>query len=156
MSRTVESGVDRLPFLSLEHSVDRIPIVDYLVLDEPPHLVAHECVACRARYFDRRNACAACGGTEFILADVESEGTLRAFTIVNFAAKGVPVPYVAGIVDCAGTTVSGVVVNTAPDPAHLRLGMKLRLTTFPIGTDASGAEGVNYGFEPTEKSGGDE
>ncbi|MFC5831777.1 hypothetical protein [Nonomuraea insulae] len=26
-----------------------------------------------------------------------------------------------------------MVVNSAPDPAHVRIGMKLRLTTFPIG-----------------------
>jgi uncharacterized OB-fold protein len=140
----------------LEHSVDRIPIVGYLVLDEPPHLVAQECMACRARYFDRRNACASCGGTEFTRADVESEGSLRAFTIVNVAAEGVPVPYVAAVVDCAGTAVSGVIVNTVPDPARVRLGMKLRLTTFPIGTDASGVEGVNYGFEPAEDSDSDD
>ena len=132
-----------------------MPIVDYLVLDDPPRLVAHECAACRARYFDRRNACAACGRTKFLSADVDREGTLRAFTIVNVAAEGVPVPYVAAIVDCAGTAVPGLVVNTALDPAHVRLGMKLRLTTFPIGTDASGVQGVNYGFEPAERSGGD-
>ena len=136
--------------------MDRMPIVDYLVLDDPPRLVAHECVACQARYFDRRNACAACGRTDFTRADVECDGTLRAFTIVNVAAEGVPVPYVAAIVDCAGTTVPGVVVNTTPDPAHVRLGMKLRLVTFPIGADATGVEAVNYGFEPAKDSGGDD
>jgi uncharacterized OB-fold protein len=131
--------------------VDRMPIVDYLILDDPPRLVAHECSACRARYFDRRNACAACGRTEFTRSEVDRDGTLRAFTIVNVAAEGVPVPYVAGIVDCGGTSVPGLVVNTSPDPGHVQLGMKLRLTTFPIGTDASGVEGVNYGFEPAEE-----
>jgi len=125
-----------------------MPIVDYLVLDEPPRLVAHECMACQARYFDRRNACAACGGTEFTRADIERDATLRAFTIVNVAAEGVPVPYIAAIVDCAGTTVPGLIVNTPPDPLHVRLGMKLRLTTFSIGTDASDVDAVNYGFEP--------
>ena len=43
----------------------QIPLVDYLVLGDEPHLVANECVACGARFFDRRNACAACSGTEF-------------------------------------------------------------------------------------------
>ncbi|MEV8403817.1 Zn-ribbon domain-containing OB-fold protein [Streptomyces sp. NPDC057137] len=138
------------------HSVDRTPIVDYLVLDEPPHLVVHECTACKARYFDRRNACAACGRTEFTRADVERDGTLRAFTIVNVAADGVPVPYVAAIADCAGTAVQGLVVNTAPDPAHVWLGMKLRLTTFPIGTDAAGVQAISYGFEPAEEGDGND
>ena len=44
---------------------EQIPLVDYLVLGDEPHLVANECTACGARFFDRRNACAACGGTEF-------------------------------------------------------------------------------------------
>lgn len=44
----------------------QIPFVEYLVLaDGEPHLVAHQCTACGARFFDRRNACAGCSGTEF-------------------------------------------------------------------------------------------
>ncbi|CUU60359.1 hypothetical protein CcI49_35165 [Frankia sp. CcI49] len=126
----------------------RIPLVDYLVLEGEPHLVAHECVTCAARYFDRRNACASCEQAEFRVVDVPTEGELRAFTIVSFAAPGVPVPFVAGVVDCGGTTVRGNVVNVAPDPEHIRLGMKLRLTTTSLGTDAAGVEAIGYGFEP--------
>ena len=48
----------------------QIPLVDYLVLGDNPHLVAHECTGCGARFFDRRNACASCGNTEFKPADV--------------------------------------------------------------------------------------
>jgi uncharacterized protein len=126
----------------------QVPLVDYLVLEGQPHLVAHECTSCGARFFDRRNACASCSGTEFRNVDVSTDGVLQSFTIVSFAAPGVSVPFVAGIVDCEGTTVRGNVVNTDPDPEHVRLGMKLRLTTFPIGTDSAGTEAIGYGFEP--------
>ena len=34
--------------------MQQIPIVDYLVLRPEPHLRAHECASCAARYFDRR------------------------------------------------------------------------------------------------------
>ena len=44
---------------------DRVPLTAYLVLEPEPHLVAHECTACGARFFDRRNACAACSNTTF-------------------------------------------------------------------------------------------
>ena len=71
----------------------RIPFVDYLVLDDgDPHLVAHECTSCGARYFDRRNACAGCFGTEFRTAPIATAGEVRSFTIVTFAAPGVEVP----------------------------------------------------------------
>jgi uncharacterized OB-fold protein len=129
---------------------DQIPFVDYLVLGDEPHLVAQECAACRARYFDRRVACAACGGREFSPVPVPTTGEVRAFTIVTFAAPGVPVPFVAGLVDCDGTSVRGNLVNVAPDPEHVRVGMKVALTTFVSGTDGAGVEAVNYGFEPVE------
>lgn len=126
----------------------QIPHVDYLNLGGTPHLVANECAKCGARFFDRRNACAGCFGTEFGQVDVPTEGILKAFTIVAFAAPGVPVPFVAGVVDCGGTSVRGNVINIPPDPEHVKMGMKLRLTTFSLGTDEDGTEAIGFGFEP--------
>jgi uncharacterized OB-fold protein len=126
----------------------QIPLVDYLILGERPHLLANECTQCGARFFGRRNACANCSATEFAAVEVASEGTVRSFTIVAFAAPGVPVPFVPAILDCDGTTVRGNIVNTEPDPDHVTLGMKVRLTTFPLGADATGVEAVGFGFEP--------
>ena len=128
----------------------QVPLVDYLELGDQPRLVAKECTACGARFFDRRNACASCSGTEFRSAPLATEGEVRAFTIVAFAAPGVPVPFVASVVDLDGTSVSGNIVNTEPDPEHVTLGMKVRLTTFPIGTDDEGTEAIGFGFEPLE------
>ena len=71
---------------------EQIPLVDYLVLGDQPHLAAHECTSCGARFFDRRNACANCSGTEFKGVDIATDGEVKAFTIVTFAAPGVPVP----------------------------------------------------------------
>ena len=125
-----------------------VPLVDYLVLEPEPHLVAHECTACGARYFDRRNACANCFGTEFRSSSIANTGELRAFTIVSLAAPGIPVPFVAAVVDCDGTSVRANVINIAPDPAKVALGMKVRLATYPLGTDSAGTEAVGFGFEP--------
>ena len=126
----------------------KIPMVDYLVLDDQPHLAAHECTTCGARYFDRRNACASCSGDVFTTVNLPTEGVLKSFTIVSFAAPGIPVPFVAGIVDCGGTSVRGNVINVAADPEHVTLGMSVRLATYPIGTDAAGTEAIGFGFEP--------
>ena len=128
----------------------QVPLVDYLVLGDRPHLAANECTGCGARFFDRRNACASCSGTEFKKAEVATDGELRSFTIVSFAAPGVPVPFVAGVIDCDGTSVRGNVINTEPDPDHVRLGMKVRLATQPVGTDDDGNEAIGFGFEPVE------
>jgi len=133
-------------------SDERIPLVDYLVLGECPHLVAHECVSCDARYFSHRSACASCGELEFRDVDVPRDGELRAFTIVAFAAPGIPVPFVAGIVDCGGTTVRGNIINVVPDPEHVTLGMRVQLATYSLGNDVKGVEAVGYGFEPVSVS----
>ena len=129
----------------------RIPFVDYLVLDEPPYLRAHQCTHCSARFFDRRNACAACGSDAgFDTVTVDRAGVVRAFTIVAFAAPGVEVPFVAATVDCAGTTVRANLVNVKPTPDDVQLGMHVRLTTYSAGTDANGTEAIGFGFEPVE------
>jgi uncharacterized OB-fold protein len=125
-------------------------LVEYLVLGDEPHLVARECESCGARFFDRRNACASCSGTVFKTADIPTEGELRAFTIVAYAAPGIPVPFVAGVVDCGGTSVRGNVINTPADPEHVHTGMKLRLATYLVGTDDEGTEAIGFGFEPVE------
>jgi len=127
---------------------EQISLVDYLVLGDEPHLVAHECTACGARFFDRRNACAECSGTDFRTVDIPTEGELRTFTIVAFAAPGIPVPFVAGVVDCGGTSVRANIVDIEPDAEHVQLGMKVKLKTFPIGTDTVGTEAIGFAFAP--------
>jgi uncharacterized OB-fold protein len=145
----------------------RVPIVDYLILEPEPHLRAHECVSCKARYLGRRNACANCSGTDFADADVSTDGVLRTYTIVSYALPSrapthqaalttsvahppppAQVPFVAAIVDCGGTTVQGKLLNVTPVPDDVALGMPLRLATYSLGADASGVEAIGYGFEP--------
>jgi len=127
---------------------DPIPFVNYLVLGDDPHLVANECTSCGARFFDRRNACAGCSGTEFKQAAIPTHGEVRTFTIVAFAAPGIEVPFVSAIVDCGGTSVRTNIVNVEATPENVKLGMPVKLTTFPIGKDDEGVEAINFGFEP--------
>lgn len=128
----------------------QVPHVNYLVLGDKPHLVANECVSCNARFFDRRNACANCSGTEFKKVDIGTTGIVRSFTIVTFAAPGVPVPFVAAIIDCEGTSVRGNIINTDPTPEKITLGMKVRLVTTSLGSDDDGVEAIGFGFEPAK------
>jgi uncharacterized OB-fold protein len=130
-------------------STQQIPVVDYLVLDSgAPHLVAQACSSCGARFFDRRNACASCAGTEFDQVSIATEGIVRAFTIVAYAAPGVEVPFVAAVIDCDGTSVRANIVNCEPDPDHIALGMKVKLATYSMGADSESVEAIGFGFEP--------
>ena len=136
------------PILKNADVSEKIPFVEYLHLAPTPHLVAHQCTSCGARFFDRRNACASCFGTSFEDVSIATEGTVRSFTIVAFAAPGIPVPFVSAIVDCGGTSVRANLTNVTADPEHVSLGMKVRLTTFAIGSDEAGTEAINFAFEP--------
>ncbi len=127
---------------------NQIPYVDYLVLGDDPHLAANECTSCGARFFDRRNACGSCSGTEFKKANVATQGTLKTFTIVSFAPPGVDVPFVSGVVDCDGTSVRTNIVNVEASPDRVKLGMPGKLAPFVAATDAAGTEAVSFGFEP--------
>jgi uncharacterized OB-fold protein len=128
----------------------QIPMVDYLVLDPAPHLMANRCSACGAQFFDRRNACASCSGTTFERIELPTTGRVRSFTIVHRAAPRVPVPYVSALVDLDGDggVVKANLVNTDPTAEAVRLGMAVRLTTFVADTDANGVDAVAFGFEP--------
>jgi uncharacterized OB-fold protein len=126
----------------------QVPLVDYLVLTPEPHLVAHECTQCGARFFDRRNACASCENDQFKQVDIATSGEVKAFTIVSMAAPGVPVPFVAAVIDCDGTSVRGNLIDVEADDKHVQLGMKVELATTSVGTDSEGTEAVGFGFRP--------
>lgn len=128
--------------------MSQIPAVDYLVLGDDPHLVARECTACGALYFDRRNACAQCSATSFGSKRLSNEGIVRAYTIVHRAAKGLPAPYTSVVVELeAGGVVKANLIG-ATTPEEVQPEMKVRLATFPAGEDDDGTVAVAFGYEP--------
>ena len=141
--------------MTTELAAQRIPLVDYLVLDPAPHLRAQECTRCGARFFDRRDGCASCFATEFRTVTIPDTGAVVSFTIVAHARPGVEAPYVAAIVDCDGTWVRANLREVDPDPAKVRLGMRVRLTTYSLGTDSAGTEAIGFGYRPAETRTGD-
>lgn len=134
-----------------ESVASRVPLVEYLVLGDTPHLVAQECSSCGARFFDRRNACAKCFATEFQQVDIATSGVVRTFTIVAFAAPGVAVPFISAVIDCAGTSVRANLIEVEADPAHVTTGMAVELATYSLGMDDNGTEAIGFGFRPANR-----
>ncbi|NKQ57042.1 hypothetical protein HFP15_29650 [Amycolatopsis sp. K13G38] len=124
----------------------QIPIVDYLVLDDPAHLEAHACSSCSALYFDRRNACAKCGGVEFVRKTLSNDGWVRAFTIVHRAAPSVPAPYTSVVVDLDGGGAVKANLLGVTDPAEITPRLPVTLEVFVAGTDDDGVEAVGFGY----------
>lgn len=128
----------------------QIPIVDYLILDDPPYLRAHACEDCGALYFDRRNACARCGGTDFAGRDLSRHGSVRAFTIVHRAGKSVKTPYTSVVVDLEGGGAVKANLLGVSEPERITPQLPVELTTYALGTDDDGVEAVGFGFVPAE------
>lgn len=124
----------------------QIPIVDYLVLADPPHLRAHVCTHCGAGYFDRRNACSRCGKTEFTAKALSNAGRLKAYTQIHRAARSVPVPFISAVVALDGggvvkaNLIGAELDDIAPD-------LPVTMTTFIAGVDDDGTEAVAFGYE---------
>ena len=127
----------------------QIPLVDYLVLGDQPHLVAHECTSCGARFFDRRNACASCFGTEFKHGRRRHRGRGAGVHDRVVRRPGRPGAVrgrrssTATAPACAATSI-----NVEPDPEHVHARHEGRLATYSVGTDDDGTEAIGFGFEP--------
>ena len=127
----------------------RIPVVDYLVLEPEPHLVAQRCAACGARFFDRRNACSACGRTEFAAERVADAGHVVSFTAVHRATPDVRVPYVSVLVALDdGKHVKANLLGAEDAVERIGADTRVRLTTWVAGHDSEGTEAVAFGYVP--------
>ena len=132
-----------------------IPIVPFLRIPEKsgekPYLVGSKCKQCGAIYLGSRMACARCFSTEPMEELRLSErGELHVFSIVHQSAPGVPVPYVAAIVDLPeGVSVRCNIEGVEPDPKKLKFGMPVEMFTEKVHTDREGNDIIAFKFRPT-------
>jgi uncharacterized OB-fold protein len=132
----------------------RRPIVPFLRVpdDGEPYLVGQRCGSCGAVYLGSRRACSKCTGTgPFTEVPLSRRGTLWVWSIVHQSVPGVPVPYVVGVVDLPeGVSVRCNVIDVEPDPARLRFGMPVEMTTGVSQQDREGNDVIAFYFRPAE------
>ena len=132
----------------------RRPIVPFLRLpaDGEPFLAGQRCAACGAVYLGTRRACARCAAPgPFAEIPLARRGALYVWSIVHQSAPGVPVPYVVGIVDLPeGVSVRCNLIDVPPDPAELRFGMPVEMTTGVSQQDREGNDVVAFYFRPVK------
>lgn len=133
----------------------RIPVVEGVFADTPdgPRLIGSRCTACGTPHFPRTPVCRnpGCGSSDVEDLLLGPEGELWSFTIQHY--KPPPpmrfddpfIPYAIGLVDLPeGLRV--LTMMSAPDPAQLRIGMKVELVLEPLYHDDSGNEVVTWKF----------
>ena len=84
--------------------------------------------------------------TTFGSRRLSNEGVLRAFTIVQRGAKSGP--FTSAVVELNGGGVVKANLLGVTDPAQIHPELKVRLATFPAGTDDDGTVAVAFGYEP--------
>jgi uncharacterized OB-fold protein len=118
-----------------------------------PFVEGRLCKACGARTAATHLACPACGARDSIETyRAPTTGRLHAYSIVRRSYPGVPVPFISAIVDLDdGLTLKGNLINVAPEPDTLKIGMPVRMVFGDaLGrTDKDGASYVAFFFEPS-------
>ena len=131
-----------------------IPIVPILRLPdkagEQPYLAGSKCTQCGAVYLGDRMACSRCLSTDPLeQIRLSDRGELHVFSIVHQSVPGVPVPYVAAIVDLPeGVSVRCNIVGVEPDPKNLKFGMPVQMFTEKVHTDRDGNDVIAFKFQP--------
>ena len=129
------------------------PIVPFLALGDHPHLMGLRCRTCGATYLKSgRVACAKCGAAHgFDDVQLSDRGTLWVYSIVHQSAPGIPVPYVAAIVDLPEkVSVRCTLIDVPADPSQLPFGMPVKMVTKKVRTDKEGRDVIAFFFRPDE------
>lgn len=132
----------------------QMPILPFLRLPEEPgdkpYLCGSKCKQCGAVYLGSRIACSRCLSTEPMEEiRLSDRGELHVFSIVHQSAPGIPVPYVAAIVDLPeGVSVRCNIEGVEPDPKNLKFGMPVEMFTQKVHTDREGNDIIAFKFRP--------
>jgi uncharacterized OB-fold protein len=132
-----------------------VAAVPYVVIDRDGdhYLIGSRCAKCGATLLGRRVACAACGTNDGIshvrLADT---GRIRTCAVINRSYPGVPVPFVAAVIDIdGGGVVRGTLRGAIPSDPVAEVGRPVRICIEDSGQrDASGRAFYSQIFRPME------
>ena len=132
-----------------------LPVVSFLKIPKKgnPYLEGQRCTQCEAIFLGERSTCSSCGARgAFEAKQLANTGTLYVYSIVHRSFPGVDVPYVSAVVDLdGGGTVKGNLINIAPDPDKVQMGMTVEVV-YKIAPrkDAEGNEYLTYYFQPRD------
>jgi len=116
MSESLPEPLAAVPYVVIESSGDR-------------YLVGSRCGHCAATLLGERMACAACGmGDSISRIRLADTGRIRTCSIVSRSYPGVPVPFVAAVVQIdGGGVVRGTLRDTMTDIPGPKIGTPVRI-----------------------------
>jgi uncharacterized OB-fold protein len=137
--------------MTISATTPLVPVADYLVLGDRPHVAGFRCADCGAVYLLRRSACGRCGGAEFgERENLGDGGVVTAATVVHRAPPGVVTPFVSGAVALDGGGFVRTNLTGAIEDPVATIGRRAAMRTRPVATDSRGVQAVGYEFEVQE------
>jgi hypothetical protein len=130
-------------------------VVPFLKIPEQgePYLEGARCKACRAVFIGKRDVCAACGARDKLeTTKLANKGELYVYSITYRSFPGIETPFVSAVVDLeGGGTVKGNLIGIEPDPAKIKMGMKVDVV-YKVAPrkDREGNEYLSYYFQPAK------
>ncbi len=126
------------------------------ISDGQPRLLGGRCRDCGNHVFPMFSGCPKCAGTNMERVPLGTEGELWAWTVQGFPPKSPPYlgttdpdsfePYGVGYVSLPEVKVEARL--TEAEPAKLKSGMAMKLTTVPLYQDEDGNDVLTFAFEP--------
>jgi hypothetical protein len=134
-----------------------IAAVPYVVIGRngDHYLVGSRCGHCGVTLLGERVACAACGnGDSIARIRLAETGRVRTCTIINRSYPGVPVPFIAAVVEIdGGGVVRGTMLGPIPENPSTQFGKPVRISIEDTGQrDGAGRPFYSHVFRPVEKT----
>jgi len=132
-----------------------VAAVPYIAIDGggDHHLIGSRCGNCGATLLGKRLGCAACGVSDRIeQVRLSGTGRIRTCSVLSRSYPGVPVPFIAAVVDLdGGGVVRGTLLAEIPADPSVEVGKPVRICIEDTGQrDPSGRPFYSHVFRPLE------
>ena len=125
-------GFEKFGVVSFTSDAKIAPFVDYL---EQGKIMATKCKGCGRASFPPKVDCPKCMSSNVDWIEINSQGTLLTFTVVNYGPSGFEddAPYTLGIAEFEeGVKILGR-ISKEINPEDIKIGMKVRLASVKLG-----------------------
>ena len=142
MSESPGEPIAAVPYVVIEGSGDH-------------YLVGSRCGRCGATLLGKRLACAACGtGNSISHIRLGNTGRVRTCSVISRSYPGVPVPFIAAVVEIdGGGVIRGTLQGAIPENPLAEVGNPVRICIEDTGQrDAAGRPFYSHVFRPVKAS----
>lgn len=134
-----------------------VAAVPYVVISEDGdhYLAGSKCGNCGATLLGLRPACARCGDeTQIEPIRLADTGRIRTCSVISRSYPGVPVPFIAAVIDIdGGGVIRGTLNGPIPEDPVAQVGKPVQIQIGDTGQrDASGRPYFSHNFRPAEIS----